>query len=221
MRRPIILSTALASTIAAGTLLGAPSAQAQETPTPTDEPAAPTPEPTIRTGRTDDVPSAPAPPADPPADVPTAFPTAVRSGRVGDATQPEATQPKNGPVADNGPTAPPDAPAPTSRPTPAANPLGEPDRSNPPAEPTARAASPAPAAPVPPVPATRTVTPGDNLWEIAASHVAAMTGRPRSVLTTLDVAPYWTRVCMANRAHLVSGDVSLIYSGEVIELPEL
>ena len=78
---------------------------------------------------------------------------------------------------------------------------------------------PGPVPPVPAVPLTHTVIPGDNLWEIAAAHLAATSGRPRAALGALDIAPYWTRVCMANRPHLVSGDVDLIYSGEVIELP--
>jgi hypothetical protein len=83
------------------------------------------------------------------------------------------------------------------------------------------AMSPGPVPPVPAVPLVHTVIPGDNLWEIAAAHLAATSGRPRSELGALDIAPYWTRVCMVNRPHLVSGDVGLIYAGEVIELPSI
>ena len=81
------------------------------------------------------------------------------------------------------------------------------------------ASSPSPVPPVPAAPLAHPVIPGDTLWEIAAAHLAATSRRPRAELGALDIAPYRTRVCMVNRPHLVSGDVGLIYSGEVIELP--
>jgi nucleoid-associated protein YgaU len=66
-----------------------------------------------------------------------------------------------------------------------------------------------------------TVVPGDNLWEIAARHLAQATGRERAALTDGDITAYWARVCDANRDRIQSGDVNLIYAGEVIELPAL
>jgi len=67
--------------------------------------------------------------------------------------------------------------------------------------------------------ASYTVAPDDNFWEIAARHLAAVTGRDGDVLSDGDIAEYWTRVCGSNRDRIQSGDVSLIYSGEVVELP--
>ncbi len=60
---------------------------------------------------------------------------------------------------------------------------------------------------------------GDNLWTIAAAHVAASTGRAMATLSDGEIAPYWARVCDANRARVRSGDVDLIYPGEAILLP--
>ena len=249
MRRPLVLSTALATALAAelavGTLLVAPPALADETPAPAGGPTAPAGEPATRTGQADDAPSPPAPtaPADVPADVPEAPAPAVRSGRIGEvpapdgaddhATEQEPEAPSNNaepaaggqPGRDTGtgtgtgteqPGSPqpgnPPAGGPTRAPrTPSAPASGSPG--------TAPGAGPAPAPPVPAAPLAHTVTPGDNLWEIAAAHLAVASGRPRAELSALDIAPYWTRVCMANRPHLGSGDVNLIYPGEVIELP--
>ena len=65
------------------------------------------------------------------------------------------------------------------------------------------------------------VVDGDNLWDIAASHLAAVTGRDVAALSTAEIVRYWARVCDDNRAHLQSGNVSLIYAGEIVELPAL
>jgi hypothetical protein len=96
-----------------------------------------------------------------------------------------------------------------------------------PAAPVAPAPAPAPSvststppAPAPP-PAVRAhvVTPGDNLWRIAAAEVARVTGRahPRAAA----IVPYWHAVIQQNRATLRSGDPSLIYPGEIVTLPLL
>jgi hypothetical protein len=63
------------------------------------------------------------------------------------------------------------------------------------------------------------VVAGDNLWDIAASHLASLTGREVAALGTAEIVRYWVRVCEDNRSHLQSGDVSLIYAGEIVELP--
>jgi hypothetical protein len=57
---------------------------------------------------------------------------------------------------------------------------------------------------------------GDNLWTIAASHLARVHGRPA---TDDDVAAYWLQVCDVNRPRLHSGDVNLVFPGERIALP--
>jgi hypothetical protein len=66
---------------------------------------------------------------------------------------------------------------------------------------------------------SHSVVAGDNLWSIAASHLASVTGRDVATLSTAEIVRYWVRVCDDNRAHLRSGNVSLIYAGEIIELP--
>jgi hypothetical protein len=57
------------------------------------------------------------------------------------------------------------------------------------------------------------------LQAIAADRVAAGTGRPVSHLTPADIAPYWRRVVELNRSRLRSGNVSLVYPGETVDLP--
>jgi hypothetical protein len=57
------------------------------------------------------------------------------------------------------------------------------------------------------------------LWEIAASHLAQTSGRDRAALGPADIVGYWVRVCAANRDRLRSGDLDLIYPGEVVDLP--
>ena len=69
------------------------------------------------------------------------------------------------------------------------------------------------------LPARHTIAPGEHLWGIAAQRLGELTGRDPASIPAEDVAPYWTRVCMTNAPHLRSGNVSLVYPGEVIELP--
>jgi len=75
--------------------------------------------------------------------------------------------------------------------------------------------------PAPPVAASVVVAPGDSLWELAARQVAAASARPRETVGDGEIAPYWTRVCDANRERLASGDVDLIHPGELVILPPL
>jgi nucleoid-associated protein YgaU len=63
------------------------------------------------------------------------------------------------------------------------------------------------------------VSPGDNLWELAAQHLAATTGRARADLGDRELAPYWLAVCEQNRDALASRDPNLIYPGEVVTFP--
>jgi hypothetical protein len=254
MRRPLVVSTALATALAAelavGALLVAPPAVAQEIPGSGEDPTAPVVEAPTRTGRTDDAPPAP----DAPADVPDSPAPVVRSGRVGDVAAPDG-----GLIVDSAPATEPTAAPAAAAPTAATPAAGEETGSNgdapagghpgadtgprtagssghqpggdqsgrstdspaDPATPPSGSTSPAPVPPAPAVPLTHAVVPGDNLWEIAAAHLATASGRPRAELGALDIAPYWTQLCMVNRPHLVSGDVSLIYAGEMIELPAL
>jgi hypothetical protein len=82
---------------------------------------------------------------------------------------------------------------------------------------------PTPATP-PPTSPTRTshvIAPGEHLWSISADHVAASTGRPSSELRPADIAPYWWRVVETNQSRLRSGNASLVYPGEVVDLPPL
>jgi len=68
---------------------------------------------------------------------------------------------------------------------------------------------------------TVVIAPGDNLWTLAAAHLGAVTSRAPATLDTAEIARYWVTVCDTNRARLRSGNVSLIYPGEVIVLPAL
>jgi hypothetical protein len=79
--------------------------------------------------------------------------------------------------------------------------------------------APAPTSPVPS--ADVVVAPGDNLWVLAASHLAAATGRAPADLGDDEVARYWLRVCDLNRERLVSGDPGLVYPGEHVVLPPI
>ncbi len=63
---------------------------------------------------------------------------------------------------------------------------------------------------------SHTVVRGDNLWRIAANHLATRFGRPA---TNSEISPYWVAVIGANTATIRSGDPDLIYPGEVLELP--
>lgn len=63
------------------------------------------------------------------------------------------------------------------------------------------------------------VVAGDNLWELAARHLASTSARARVDVGDAEVAPYWARVCDANRDRLASGDPNLVYPGERVLLP--
>jgi nucleoid-associated protein YgaU len=147
----------------------------------------------------------------------------VRSGRAGDPSA----------VVDTLTTPlPPMEPAtkPTPEPKGAEPKGGEPTRTSPaktrPPEPPAPAAT-EPALVVAPVvtPAATatsyTVVAGDSFWEIAARHVASATGRDRISLTPGEIHGAWVRMCDANRVRIRSGDVNLIYPGEVVDLPAI
>jgi nucleoid-associated protein YgaU len=64
-----------------------------------------------------------------------------------------------------------------------------------------------------------TVAPGDDLWRLAAARLAATADRSRAELADAEIAPYWLAVCEANRSVVRSGDVNLVYPGEVLVLP--
>lgn len=80
-------------------------------------------------------------------------------------------------------------------------------------------AMPTPVLPSPPPAITHVVEAGDNLWSIAAQHLAAEAGVPARTLESEQVADYWHRVIEANWAVLRSGDPDLLLPGEVIVLP--
>jgi hypothetical protein len=67
--------------------------------------------------------------------------------------------------------------------------------------------------------ATHTVAPGEHLWSIAATTVAVRTGRAIDDLSPGDIAPFWASLVERNRARVRSGNSSLVYPGEVLELP--
>jgi hypothetical protein len=64
-----------------------------------------------------------------------------------------------------------------------------------------------------------TIGAGDNLWLVAARHLAATGGRAVADVADAEVAPYWVRVCETNRPHLASGDPNLVFPGERVVLP--
>jgi hypothetical protein len=61
------------------------------------------------------------------------------------------------------------------------------------------------------------VVPGDNLWLIARAEVGRVSGS--GAPTDAQIAPYWRQVLTANRTTLRSGDPSLIFPGELVQLP--
>jgi hypothetical protein len=63
------------------------------------------------------------------------------------------------------------------------------------------------------------VAAGDNLWLLAARHLATVSGRSVDDVADGEVAPYWVRVCDTNRARLASGDPNLVFPGERVVLP--
>jgi hypothetical protein len=76
-----------------------------------------------------------------------------------------------------------------------------------------------PSQPAPSEPGLHKVAPGENLWQIARSHLANATRRDAAEIGTREVAAYWLRVLAANRARLRSGNPDLIYPGEYVRLP--
>jgi len=108
-----------------------------------------------------------------------------------------------------------------------------PDTTSATAPPTVAAPAPAPtstpAPPPTPAPAHEVATvndevvvaPGDNLWELAAQHVARTTGRARDSVGDTEIAPYWAQVCDVNRVRLASRDPNLIFPGEHVLLPPI
>jgi hypothetical protein len=202
VRRSPITIGVLAAELAVGALVLAPPAVADDEPVPVD------PDPA-------EIPAVPVP-----VEVPT---VSVRTGRTGD---PNAVTPVESPDVPAGDTTPEEPTAPSAPSGPAPTPPDLPTPSTAPPDPAAGVpSSPPPPIPAPPPsatgPAAHTVADGDNLWNIAAQHVAAVTGRDRAALPVAEIAAYWVRVCDANRATLRSGDLDLIYAGEVVTLPVL
>lgn len=200
MRRSPITIGMLTAELALGALVLAPPAAAD------DEPAA-EPNPT-------EVPAEPEP-VETPA-------VAVRTGRSGDPNALTPVASSDLPTHDEAPEEP-DAPAPPTTPAPPPDPAPGPAPSAPapaaagvPEAPGPAAPPPAPAASAPPA---HTVVRGDSLWSIAAAHLASSTGREVGAIPVAELALYWVRVCDANRANLRSGDLDLIYPGEVVTLP--
>lgn len=74
-----------------------------------------------------------------------------------------------------------------------------------------------PTSSIPSTPTTHTVEQGDNLWAIAADHLAEVSG---SSPTADEVANYWRLLIAENEADLASGEPNLIHPGEVLRLPD-
>ncbi len=74
-------------------------------------------------------------------------------------------------------------------------------------------------APPAPGPTSYVIAAGDNLWSVAAARLAGVSGRPAAAVPDAEVTPYWQRLCDLNQPRLRSGDPSLVYPGEQIELP--
>jgi nucleoid-associated protein YgaU len=70
-----------------------------------------------------------------------------------------------------------------------------------------------------PVPELHVIAAGENLWTIAAAHVAMLTNRSAGAAPAAEVVPYWRALCDLNRATIRSGNPSLVYPGEVLRLP--
>jgi hypothetical protein len=128
-------------------------------------------------------------------------PNGVRSGRAGLGSVPAAPAP----------------PASTTTSTTTMPPAGARQPAPAPAAPPAPPAPPA----TPAVASVHVVAPGESLWVIAADRVGAATNRPAAAVPPGEVAPYWRKLCDANRTTVRSGDLDLIFPGEVLELPDL
>jgi hypothetical protein len=63
-----------------------------------------------------------------------------------------------------------------------------------------------------------TVVRGDNLWTIAADHIASTHAGGSDAS---EITEYWLKVITANRDTLRSGDPNLIFPGEIVALPAL
>jgi hypothetical protein len=100
-------------------------------------------------------------------------------------------------------------PSPTTAPPTIASPGGS----------TTAAAPPVPAPPNAAAPDEVVVRAGDNLWLLAAVHLAERTDRSPVDITDAEIAPYWARVCETNRYRLRSRDPNLVYPGERVVLP--
>jgi hypothetical protein len=130
---------------------------------------------------------------------------------IGLATAPTGAWATSPPGVRDGRAAPPDVPASAPTVLPAA----------PPTAPVGTGATRVlPAATAGPSDATTVaVAPGDDLWRLAAARLAQATGRSRAALSDAEVARYWVVVCEANRTVVRSGDVDLVFPGEVLVLP--
>ena len=66
---------------------------------------------------------------------------------------------------------------------------------------------------------TVVVVAGDDLWQIAARELARVSAHDGAGLDPALLAGYWRELCDTNLAALRSGDVNVIFPGEVITLP--
>lgn len=80
---------------------------------------------------------------------------------------------------------------------------------------------PTPAGDPPSAPATSVyvVRTGDNLWTIAAHHLAKREEVPAAQISVADVAGFWRELVELNASSLASGDPNVIFPGETIALP--
>jgi hypothetical protein len=65
------------------------------------------------------------------------------------------------------------------------------------------------------------LAPGDDLWSVATRRLAVASGRAPADVPVHEVAPYWVRVCDANRDRWASGDPNLVFPGEHVVLPPI
>ncbi len=111
--------------------------------------------------------------------------------------------------------------------TPATSPASTNPTSKPPTSIPPTSSAPASTPPAVTPPATRepestsrpdryTVVRGDNLWDIAASHLR-LHGDPQP--NNARIATHWAATIARNRTRLRSGDPNLIFPGEVLVLP--
>ncbi len=71
-------------------------------------------------------------------------------------------------------------------------------------------------------PEVHVIVAGDNLWKVAADHLAAeraATDGAGAWPGEADIGSYWARLIDANRSALRSGDPDLVFPGERIALP--